>query len=173
MLPRASVLILMTVLLSGCFGVRYGFTGGGLPSHVRTVAIVPFEDASVQGGGVSGEIASHLQQNLPRRLNVRLANERVADAVIRGRIISIMEEAAQVRPLQPGQVATPVIEETLRITLEVEIMDLREDRPLWQNRSLVVTGRWNPTINETRTDGQQRAITDLAERILEGALSQW
>jgi hypothetical protein len=169
MLRRASILTLATLLLSGCI---YSFVGGGLPRHIRTMAIIPFEDASTQGG-VSGDIAIHLQTQLPRKLNVRLVDERVADAVIRGRIVSVQLEPAQVRPLQPGQQATPVVEESLRMTVEVEIYDMRENRSLWQNRSLVVTGRFNPQNNETRQEAQRKAIDMLSDRILEGALSQW
>jgi hypothetical protein len=157
----------LTLALSGCI---YSFTGGGLPRHIRTIAVVPFENTTPEAG-LTTEIHTQLQDQLPRSLGVRLADERVADAVIRGRIVSFDEPPPLVRPPQPGGRVEPV-QGQVRITVDAEIYDLRENRPLWQNRSLSVTGNYQ-FDREQRAAGQTRALQDLARKIIEGAQSQW
>jgi hypothetical protein len=167
MVRPASLLALATLLLSGCL---YSFTGGGLPRHIRTVAIVPFENTTPEAG-LSTEIHAQLQDQLPRNLGVRLADERVADAVIRGRITGFDEPPPVVRPPAPGGRVEPV-QGQIRITVEAEIYDLRENRALWEGRGLSVIGNYQ-FDREQRPAGQTRAVQELTRRIIEGAQSQW
>ena len=57
-MPRfgASSALACALLLSGCL---YGFAGGGLPSHIRTIAVLPFENETP---------AATLQSELNERL---------------------------------------------------------------------------------------------------------
>jgi hypothetical protein len=162
-----SILCLSALLLTGCL---YSFTGGGLPRHIRTVAIVPFDNTTPEAG-LTAELLNQLQEQLPRSLGIRLADERVADAVIRGRITAYDEPPPVVRPPQPDGRVEPV-QGQVRITLEAEIYDIRQDRPLWNNRSLSVIGNYRYD-NELRETGQTRAVQEIARRIIEGAQSQW
>jgi hypothetical protein len=98
MVRQASILVAATLLLSGCL---YSFTGGGLPRHIRTIAIVPFENTTPEAG-LSTTIFTQLQDGLPRSLGVRLADERVADAVVRGRITRFDEPPPVVWPPPTG-----------------------------------------------------------------------
>jgi len=164
----SAVVLGSVLLLSGCL---YGFTGGGLPRHIRTVAVIPFENTTPEAG-LSTEIQTQLQQQLPRNLGVRLADERVADAVVRGRITGFDEPPPVVRPPGADGRASPV-EGQVRITIDAEIYDLRENRPLWQNRSLSVIGTFRFEGGEQRLTGQTRAVQEIARRIIEGAQSQW
>lgn len=164
----ASAGALLALLLSGCL---YSFTGGGLPRHIRTVAIIPFENATAEPG-LATEIYTQLQEQLPRNLGVRLADERVADAVVRGRIVSFDEPPPVVRP-GGADGRLDAVQSQVRITVEAEIYDLRENRPLWASRGLSATGNYQPDRGELRAVGQTRAIEELARRIIEGAQSQW
>lgn len=148
----------------------YRFSGGGLPSHVRSVAIVPFGNETVQPG-LTTDLQRLLQEELPRRLGIRLAPESSADAVVRGRFVSVEEVPVDVRGAgQPGSV--DVVQQQLRLVADVEIFDLRENRPLWRTQGLVVVGFWRPD-RETVADAQQRALRELVNKIVEGAQSQW
>jgi hypothetical protein len=165
----ASLLALGLLLaVSGCI---YSFTGGGLPRHVRTVAILPFENATAQPL-LEAEIERSMQLELPRTLGVRLAEERVADAVIRGRLLGFDEAATSVRPTGALDQQAPVVQREVRITFEAEIYDMREDRPLWRAQGQSVVGNYQPE-RETITDARARAIRDLVQRVIEGAQSQW
>lgn len=162
-----SALALATLLLSACL---YGFTGGGLPRHIRTVAIVPFENTTPEAG-LSTELHTQLQELIPRNLGVRLVDERVADAVIRGRITGFDEPPPVIRPPIPGGRVEPV-QGQVRITVEAEIYDLRENRALWEGRGLSVVGNYLYE-GEQRLTGQARAVEEIARRVIEGAQSQW
>ncbi|MEX2571618.1 MAG: LptE family protein [Gemmatimonadota bacterium] len=156
-------------LLSGCV---YSFAGGGLPGHIRTVAIEPFENTTTQPL-LESEIESRMQAELPRNLGVNLAAEELADAVVRGRITGYEETAASVRP-SSGQTGSgvSVLQREVRITYQAEIYDLREDRPLWSGSGRSVVGNFQ-TESESPEQGRARAVEELIQTIIEGAQSQW
>ncbi len=163
---RSSILF-FCLFLGGCL---YSLTGGGLPSHIRTVAVVRFENATSQPL-IESELETRLQQEVPRNLGVQLAAENVADAVVRGRITGYEETAASVRPSDSAD-RIPVVQRQIRITYEAEIYDLREDRPLWQARAQSVVANFQPD-SESPDVGRTRAIQEVVRRLIEGAQSQW
>jgi hypothetical protein len=163
-----SLLLVVLVAATGCM---YSFVGGGLPRHIQTIAVVPFENDTPQPL-VESEVEARLQQVLPRDLGVRLAAEATADAVIRGRIVSYSEVTASFQPTQGDAGTIPVAQREVRITYEAEIYDMREDRSLWRAQSQSVTGTFQPE-SETPEEGRARAVQELVRRVIEGAQSQW
>lgn len=170
----ASVLA-VAALLSGCL---YSFTGGGLPSHIRRVAVVPFElEVSALANNASPppllttDLQQELQQELPRNLGIRLAEESLADAVVRGTITGYEEVAASIRPTQEAD-EVPVVQRQVRIVYDAEIYDVREDKPLWRGQGQSVIGNYLPE-SETVERGVSRAIEELVKKVIEGAQSQW
>lgn len=166
---RAALSVLLLALLSG--GCLYSFTGGGLPQHIRTIAVSAFENGTTQPL-LESEIERVLQAELPRNLGVNLAAESLADAVVRGRVTRYEEVASSIRPTDQQQDQVPVVQREVRITYDAEIYDMREDRPIWRAQSQSVLGYYQPE-NETPTQAQARAIADLARKMIEGAQSQW
>lgn len=163
----ARSLVFVLPLLTGCL---YSFTGGGLPRHIRSIAIVQFENVTPQPQ-IETDLDIELQQELPRNLNVRIAAEDAADAIVRGRIVSYDDQAINIEPSRRDEFIS-VQTRRIRITYEAEIYDLLEDRPLWRAQSATVTGEYNPE-SENEMEGMARAIEMLVERIIEGAQSQW
>lgn len=163
-----AILMLLSVL-SGC---NYGFTGGGLPGHVRTVAILAFENETSQPL-LETDIQRALQVELPRSLGLRIAEESVADAIIRGTVSSYEEIVSSVRPSQPGapQGQVPVMQRQVRIVFNAEIYDVRNDALLWRAQSQSVEGSF--AENESQDSGRTRAIEEIVTRFVEGAQSQW
>jgi TolB-like protein len=166
---RLLVSVLCFVVLSG--GCVYSFTGGGLPRHIRTIAVMPFDNETPQPL-VESEVETRMQEELPRNLGVRLAAEAAADAVIRGRIVSYDEVTASFQPTQTADGTIPVAQRQVRITYEAEIYDMREDRSLWRAQSQSVTGNFQPET-ESPEEGRARAVQELVRRVIEGAQSQW
>ncbi|MDR0786951.1 MAG: LPS assembly lipoprotein LptE [Gemmatimonadota bacterium] len=163
-------LLLLTPLLSGCL---YSFTGGGLPRHIHTIAVISFDNETSQPL-LESLIETRMQEEIPRNLGVRLAAEDVADAVIRGRVISYDETTANFRPGQQnnGSDVIPIAQRQVRIVFDAEIYDLREDQPLWSGRNQSVTGTFQPET-ESPELGISRAVQDLVLKVIEGAQSQW
>lgn len=169
----ASLLLALSVLLSGCL---YSFSGGGLPRHIRTVAVLPFENETLIGP-LSTEMQQALQTEMQRRLGVRLANESVADAIVRGRITNYEERVTAQRPAtNPGaggvgsQVSVPMRD--IQLTITAEIYDVRQERMIWQGSGIQGIGTYQPA-RELANDGIAKAIKDLVTKITEGAQSQW
>lgn len=157
------------LLMSG--GCIYSFTGGGLPSHIETIAVLPFENTTTQPL-LESEVQQALQTELPQDLGVRLVEESMADAIVRGRITGYDETATSVLPSR-GQEQVVVPQRQVRITYSAEIFDTAEERILWRAQSLVGIGNYSPQSNETALEGKARALTDLVEKVIAGAQSQW
>src|SRR6478609_1687028 len=77
----------LSVALSAAGCLKYGFAGGGLPSHVRTMAIQPF-DNETRNPEVQHELLDIMHKELQRRLGVRDAPESRSDALVKGVIRS-------------------------------------------------------------------------------------
>ena len=167
---RSRLPVLALALLLGTWGC-YSLTGGGLPGHIRTVAVLTFDNTTVQPL-LETDIQRELQTSLPRNLGVRLAEEAIADAVVRGTVVGYEEVAASVRPSDQSSDRVPVAQRQIRITYNAEIYDLKEDRRIWSAQSQSVLGNYQPD-SETPEVGRQRAIREISTRMIEGAQSQW
>jgi hypothetical protein len=161
-----SALATLSLAAAGCL---YGFAGGGLPPHIRTVAILPFENLTPEPL-LTQEVADALREAVQGRLGLRPASEATADAVVRGSIVRYEPDI----PLsfQGGQVAgqVSVTARRVQLTLRVEIYDQRENRTLWTRESMMVDGEYSPP-NEG--DGRRKALDKLVTDIVDGAQSQW
>jgi hypothetical protein len=164
----ASALLACALLLSGCL---YSFTGGGLPGHIRTVAIVPFESENAPAV-VSAEATLQLRTQIPSKLGLRLADQRVADAIIRGRILGEEETTPAFTAESGGRGGVTVLQRQVRINFEAEIYDVRNDRPIWKQSGLSAVGNFQPN-REQASAGRNRAIEEMVQKIVEGAQSQW
>jgi len=58
----------------------------------------------------------------------------------------------------------------VQITVSVEIMDQRQNKPLWERNGLVVEGEYDPGQEQ---QGRSKALDKLVTNIVEGAQSQW
>lgn len=154
------------MVLSGCL---YGFAGGGLPSHVRTVAILPFDNQTPEAG-LSQEVAEAVKEAMQSRLGLRPSSEATADAVVRGAITRYAPDI----PLsfQPGREGTNVnvTRRRVQVTLNVEIFDQRQSRMLWQRSGLTVDGEYQPP---QEAQGRKVALDKLVIDLVDGAQSQW
>ena len=161
------VLSFVAVLVtSGC---NYGFRSGSFPDHIRTVAILPF-DNDTNRFELTQEIHEELLRELPRALGVTNAGEDVADAVVQGRIVRYDMTAPLFRAGQQlGQV--DVLQRQVSIRVEVELIDLVENVILWDDRSLTTQGQY--LEGESEELGRIEAIELLVQRIVDGAQSNW
>ena len=163
---RAAGASLLSLLASGCV---YGFAGGGLPSHIRTVAVLPFDNQTADPL-LTQEVTEAVREGMQNSLGLRPAGETTADAVVRGVITSY--EADLTLSYQPGQPERPlqVTRRRVQLTVNVEIVDQREGRVLWQRSGLTVDGEYEPG-NERA--GRAEALKKLVKDIIDGAQSQW
>ena len=149
-------------------GCIYGFAGGGLPSHIRTVAILPFDNQTAEPS-LTQEVSEAVREAVEGRLGLRPAAEETADAVVRGTITQYTADIPLTfRAGEQGNV--DVTRRRVQISVTVEIYDQREGRMLWQRSNLQVDGEYEPP-EEPR--GRQVALEKLVSDIVDGAQSQW
>jgi len=157
------------MLLAGAgSGCLYGFAGGGLPGHIRTVAILPFDNQTPEPS-LTQEVNEAIREAMEGRLGLRLSGEENADAIVRG---TITRYAADI-PLsfQAGQTGNvTVTRRRVQLSLSVEIYDQLEGRVLWERSGLQVDGEYDPPSEE---QGRERALEKLVSDIVDGAQSQW
>ena len=150
-------------------GCVYGFSSGSFPDHIRTIAILPF-DNDTNRFELTQEIHEELLRELPRALGVTNAGEDVADAVVQGRIVRYDMTAPLFRAgQQDGQV--DVLQRQVGIRVEVALIDLVEGLILWDDRGLSTQGQY--LEGESEEIGRVEAIETLVQRIVDGAQSNW
>jgi len=154
-------------LLLAAGGCLYSFHGGGLPGDVRTVAVLPFDNRTGEPA-LTQEVFQALTDAVSGRLGLRQVNEAQADAIVRGEITSYQPDI----PLsyQSGQGQVEVTRRRVSITINVEIFDQKQGKPLWKQTGLTVDGEYNPPAE---TDGRKTALAKLVTQVVEGAQSQW
>ena len=150
--------------LSGCL---YGFTGGGFPSSIKTVAVLPFDNQTSEPT-LTSEIDGAVREAVESRLGLRQGSERQADAVVRG-TISRYEPDLPVAYTGDQQQVT-VTRRLVQIVVSVQILDQQTGKMLWERSGLTVKGDYEPG---QEVEGRRKALDELVTNIVEGAQSQW
>lgn len=153
----------LTLALSGCL---YGFKGGGLP-NIKTVAILPFDNQTAEPA-LTKEVNDAVLEAFQGRLGLRPAGENSADAVVRGKVVRY--DADQPLAIQGGPGRTDVTQRQVQITVDVEILDQREGKTLWQRQGLSEVGPYSPPAE---ANGRKVALQKLVQDLVDGAQSQW
>src|ERR687886_2762663 len=159
-------LVAMLVAVASC-GVRYGFAGGGLPAHIRTMAVLPFENETASSE-VQRELFELLRRQLRGRLGVREAPEATADALVRGTIKTYDVDIPVGFSADPQQALTA--RRKLQVTIDIAIIDQSTGRALWERRGLRAEGEY---AEREEAAGRRSALERIVSDIVEGAQSQW
>ena len=158
--------VVSLLALAGC---NYSFRSGSFPDHIRTVAILPF-DNDTNRFELTQEIHDQLLRELPRSLGVTNAGADVAHAVVQGRISRYDLTAPLFRPGQQDD-RVDVLQRQVNIRVEVELIDLVENVILWDDQGLSTQGQY--LEGESEEVGRLEAIELLVQRIVDGAQSNW
>ena len=161
-----SIVLAALALLAGC-GIRYGFSEGAFPPHIRTMAVVPFENET-PSAELQSELFESMRRRLQQRLGVRDAPQERADAVVRGHIRTYDADAPVAFSADPRQASSA--RRRLQITVDVEILDQTNGRTLWSRKGLRAEGEY---AERAEAEGRKQAIEKLVNDIIEGAQSQW
>jgi hypothetical protein len=153
------------VALNAC--IPYGFTGGGLPSHIRTVAIVPFENQTATPE-LPRELTEALRTQLHDRLGLRDVSEARASAIIRGTIQRYETDI----PIgfSANNKQTTTAKRLLQLVVDLELIDQVTGKSLWQRKGLLAEGQYE---EHGEPLGRKQAIDRIVNTLIEGAQSQW
>ncbi len=159
--------LLLVFLTTGCI---YTFrAGAGLPGHVRTLAVLPLDNESDRFD-LAQEIYEAILRDVPRAFGVRTASEENADAIIRGTVRRYSVDAGSYRSAPGG--GAEVLERSVSISLEIQVVDRVERMILWENRALTARGQFieGAEVEET---GRNLAIEQIVRDIVNGLQSNW
>ncbi len=159
-----TLILALAFSLGGCF---YGFHGGGLPSHIHTISVIPF-DNQTPVADVQREISDSLRVRLVNRLGLREASEARANAVVRG-TIRRYEAGIPIGVDAHSRTATAVQRE-LDIVLDVDVIDQSNGKSLWSRKGYIVQGQY---AEGQESRGRSLAVDKLVTAIVEGVQSQW
>ncbi len=162
---RSGAYSLVLLGLTAC--IPYGFSGGGLPSHVRTVAIVPFENQTATPD-LQRELIEALRSRLHDRLGLRDASEAKANAIVRG-TIQRYETDIPIGYSATNRQATTA-RRLLHLVVDIEMVDQVTGKTLWQRKGLQAEGQYE---ERGEAAGRKQAIDRIVNDLVEGAQSQW
>ncbi len=166
-LPSLLGLPLIALAAGSC---NYSFVAGaGLPPHVRTIAIVPFEN-NTNRFELTQELHEALLQRLPRALGLTVAGEEDADAIVSGTIEGYELQAPLYQRGQQSQ-SVQVLQRQVILRVEARILDRENYVILWEQQ-LRNTGQYLEA-SETEEVGRAEAIELCVQEIVDGAQSNW
>jgi len=166
-MKRGTVLLLAAALaLDGCIW-RYSLHGGGLPAHIRNVAILPFEN---QTGSteLQRELTEGLRKAFSSRLGLREAGEDKASAIVRGTIVQYDMDVPVAFSANPAQATSA--RRRLQVRVDVEIFDQVRGRVLWSRKGMSADGDYG---ENDEASGRRQAVERIISDVIEGAQSQW
>lgn len=147
----------------------YSFTGGGLPPHIGTIYVLPVENRTAQFD-LTEPFTRQLTDAVRGRLGVQLAARDNADAEIRAEILRYDDAAINFSGVE--DVGATVFQRRVTIGARVEIVDLTRNEIVWEGSGVSGTGEYAPDA-ETEQVGQEVALENLIQKIIDGAQSQW
>lgn len=154
----------LALLFAGC----YSFAGGGLPPHIKSVAVVPF-DNETSASTLQSELTNQMRREVENRLGLRAASQNKADAIVRGRIVRYEADIPVAYSADPTQ-STTSAERKLQITVDIAIVDQSSGRTLWEQKGLTRDGTYAEGAEES---GRRQAIEKIVNDVVAGAQSQW
>lgn len=145
----------------------YHFSGGGLPSHVKTMAVLPF-DNQTPVTDLQRELSDSIRSRLLNRLGVREASSNRANAVVRGTIRRYQAD------IPVGYTAntrtTTTARRMVEMVLDIDVVDQVTGKHLWTRNGFVVNGQYE---EQRELQGRSNAIDVVVNTIVEGIQSQW
>lgn len=167
-MPRSGRFLsaLLLASLAGC-GVHYGFSKGAFPANIRTMAVLPFDNATASPD-VQRELFDAMNGQLDKRLGVRDAPEARADAVVSGKITGYEADVPVSFSANPNQAVSA--RRRLQITIDVKIVEQATGKVLWEQKGLSASGEY---AERAEAEGRQQAIKQIVDQIVTGAQSQW
>jgi hypothetical protein len=155
------------LLLAGACLPRYGFAGGGLPAHIRTMAILPFENETPTAE-LQRELFDAMRRDFQPRLGIRDAPQERADALVRGIIRTYDVDIPA--SYTANQAVPNVSRLKLQITLDVEIVDQTSGKTIFERKGLRAEADY---AERDEAGGRRAAIRRIVNDMVEGAQSQW
>jgi hypothetical protein len=164
-LKRSKVqrVLLGAYCLFGLFGC-YTFSGSTLPSHLRTVNVLPIDNKTLQPA-----LAQDLRQAVIDGFN-RSSSMRLVPS--RGNCdLKLVLKSYDQKPFNIS--GNDITDYQINLVVGVEFIDNVKNEILFQEENLPGYATYSVTSGETETTGKERAVSALVETILDNTVSGW
>lgn len=158
------------LLLSGC---AYGFSGGGFPPEIRTVAVMPFENLT-SDPTMAQQAQRSVREVVEQRFGLRQAAEAQADAIVRGRVtryepdMPVAYRGTGTGTQRGGDVE--VNRRLLQMTVDIDFVERLSGRALLNVKSFRGEAQY---ATGQEAEGRRRALENLVASIVTEAQRQW
>ncbi|HEY2850814.1 MAG TPA: LPS assembly lipoprotein LptE [Gemmatimonadaceae bacterium] len=164
---RTVLAVTAALMLVGIPGCRYSLNGGGLPTDLKSVAIIPFDNETASPE-LQQELNAALRRAVTSKLGLKEAGEDKASAVVRGKIVKYDLDVATAFSANPAQATSS--RRQLQVSVHVEIFDQIHNRMLGKPMDLTAIGDYPEGAEAT---GRKQAIDKIVSDVIQGAQSNW
>jgi outer membrane lipopolysaccharide assembly protein LptE/RlpB len=168
---RARLAAAALVVAVGGGGCAYTTSPALLPSHLKTVAVPVFENATTEYT-LEQEVTEAVIARFVADNHLKVVDERSANAVVKGRITSYRNSVFGFNQTAQAQ--------EYRVTLGVSVTfkDQVKNRELWSAPDMVKTANYYVVDTpgdsaRTELDGRRLAIAKVAEEIVARSVEGW
>lgn len=164
-----TMVVLAAALAGG--GCAYTTRTALLPSHIHTIAVPTFENATTEYT-LEQDVTKAVVDRFVRDSHLKLVDERSADAVVQGRITEYRNAVFGFSDITRAQ------EYRVTITCAVVFKDRVKNRELWNEPNLIKTANYYVVDvpgqrAKTELDGRREAIEKIADEILSRSVEGW
>jgi outer membrane lipopolysaccharide assembly protein LptE/RlpB len=158
------LLVFATCLSTGC---GYSFRGN-LPGHIKTVAVPMFRNKT-EAAGLENTITSAVISAFSNGGRLRVVPAEEADSILEGEIVGYQLDGAGFDRNANVQAYH------LRVVLNVAFRDVRQNKLLWQEKSLTQTSDFQVQgqVSDTLAQGSgaaSQAAADIGRKIASAAV---
>jgi hypothetical protein len=165
--PLHALLVSVVTPLAALLGCTYSFHGSSMPSHIKTIAVVPFRNRTLEPG-VETQLTNAVVDVFADDSRIRLGNPGDANAVVEGEVVGYDHGLGNETQAQEYRVT---------IRLSVVVKDRVKGKDLWKEPAMVAQEAYHllGTGEGPRNEREARdaAVAKLVEDILSNTLEDW
>lgn len=164
--------IMLSVFLSIALTSCYSFTGGSIPSHLKTLSIPLADDTSGFGNAQLREnLTQQLVQSFRRENAFSLVQER-SDAVLEVSITNVSEVTATVQQTSAQQ-AEAERDKQVIVSVKVVYQDIVKQKQIWEKQFAPPQTYAIASGLQGRDAAIERALKQIANDVLLAVVSGW
>jgi hypothetical protein len=158
----------LAVMLSGCMGCPYSFTGASVPPHLKTIAIPIVEDQSGYGDPtLRDQFSQQLLQRFQNDATLQPSDRSNADSILEGVITGVRDAPVVVEG------GDQVSKRRITVTTHMTFRDLRLRKKVWE-KDFTQWGDYPSGGGLTqRNNGISEAVRKITEDILNETVAGW
>ena len=167
---KSAIVFIFGIVCIAVLGGCYSFSAR-TDSHINSVAIPFFENKTTQFG-LSEIITSEIARAFVEDGDLKVVDERAADAVLRGSITAYTVKAAVYDQTES------VSKMRVNITLDLRYEDLIDNTVIWEQKGITKWGEYRLVADEneevqSEEDGQNEAIQKIVDEIIARSIETW